>query len=116
MRPPVQPTRTPAQRQSVVVVGGGFAGLRQNEELEAARLAFLLKDNHRRPCRTHASRVSQISQPRRSKAVSYVLSPDSPWTRPPIDDSLERPTRILVPSAAPMRSFDDCLGHVERHV
>jgi cation diffusion facilitator CzcD-associated flavoprotein CzcO len=37
MRPPLQPTRTPAQRQSVVVVGGGFAGLTLIQHLRDAR-------------------------------------------------------------------------------
>ena len=48
MRPPVQPTRTPAQRQSVVVVGGGFAGLTLIQHLRGAPVDIVLVDrcNH----------------------------------------------------------------------
>src|SRR5437868_11874201 len=48
MRPPVQPTRTPAQRQSVVVVGGGFAGLNLIQHLRDAPVNIVLVDrcNH----------------------------------------------------------------------
>jgi Pyridine nucleotide-disulphide oxidoreductase len=48
MRPPVQPTRTPARRQSVVVVGGGFAGLNLIQHLRDAPVNIVLVDrcNH----------------------------------------------------------------------
>ena len=48
MRPPVQPARTPAQRQSVVVVGGGFAGLNLIQHLRDAPVNIVLVDrcNH----------------------------------------------------------------------
>ena len=48
MRPPVQPPRTPAQRQSVVVVGGGFAGLNLIQHLRDAPVNIVLVDrcNH----------------------------------------------------------------------
>jgi NADPH-dependent glutamate synthase beta subunit-like oxidoreductase len=48
MRPPVQPTRTPAQRQSVVVVGGGFAGLTLIQHLRDAPVDIVVVDrcNH----------------------------------------------------------------------
>ena len=48
MRPPVQPTITPAQRQSVVVVGGGFAGLNLIQHLRDAPVNVVLVDrcNH----------------------------------------------------------------------
>jgi transposase len=49
----------------------------------------------------------------KSKFGTY---PPGPWTRPPKDDNFERPPRILVPNAALLRSFDDCLGQGERHV
>jgi hypothetical protein len=42
MRPPVQPTVTPAQRQSVVVVGGGFAGLNLIQHLCDAPVNIVL--------------------------------------------------------------------------
>jgi hypothetical protein len=42
MRPPVQPTRTPARRQSVVVVGGGFAGLNLIQHLRDAPVNIVL--------------------------------------------------------------------------
>jgi Pyridine nucleotide-disulphide oxidoreductase len=48
MRPPVQPTRTPARRQSVEVVGGGFAGLNLIQHLRDAPVNIVLIDrsNH----------------------------------------------------------------------
>jgi cation diffusion facilitator CzcD-associated flavoprotein CzcO len=44
MRPPIQPTITPAQRQSVVVVGGGFAGLNLIQHLRDAPVNIVLVD------------------------------------------------------------------------
>jgi NADH:ubiquinone reductase (H+-translocating) len=48
MRPPLQPTITPTLRQSVVVVGGGFAGLNLIQHLRDAPVNIVLVDrcNH----------------------------------------------------------------------
>lgn len=46
MRPPIQPTRTPARRQSVVVVGGGFAGLNLIQHLRDAPVNIVLVDRY----------------------------------------------------------------------
>jgi NADPH-dependent 2,4-dienoyl-CoA reductase/sulfur reductase-like enzyme len=67
MRPPVQPTITPAQRQSVVVVGGGFAGLNLIQHLRDAPVNIVLVDR----CNHH------LFQPLLYQVATAALAPGS---------------------------------------
>jgi hypothetical protein len=97
MRPPVQPTITPAQRQSVVVVGGGFAGLNLIQHLRDAPVNIVLVDrcNHHlfQPLlyqvATAALAPTEIAEPTRSilrnarifesRFVNLALGPMLKW-------------------------------------
>jgi Pyridine nucleotide-disulphide oxidoreductase len=66
MRPPVQPPRAPAQRQSVAAVGGGFAGLNLIQHLRDAPVNIVLVDR----CNHHLFQplLYQVATPPKSRS------------------------------------------------
>ena len=105
MRPPVQPTITPARRQSVVVVGGGFAGLNLIQHLRDAPVNIVLVDR----CNHH------LFQPLLYQVATAALAP-AEITEP--TRSILRNTRnvmmtLIVPSAEPLTLRLHKLRHAE---
>ena len=91
MRPPVQPTRTPAQRQSVVVVGGGFAGLNLIQHLCDAPVNIVLVDR----CNHH------LFQPLLYQVATAALAPTE----------IAEPTRSILRNARNVTvRLDEAIG------
>src|SRR5580704_717299 len=91
MRPPVQPTRTPAQRQSVVVVGGGFAGLNLIQHLSDAPVNIVLVDR----CNHH------LFQPLLYQVATAALAPTE----------IAEPTRSILRNARNVTvRLDEAIG------
>src|SRR3954464_12422680 len=66
MTPPIQPTSSPSLQQSVVVGGGGFAGLRLIQHLRDAPVNIVLIDR----CNHH------LFQPLLYQVATAALAPD----------------------------------------
>ena len=91
MRPPVQPTRTPARRQSVVVVGGGFAGLNLIQHLRDAPVNIVLVDR----CNHH------LFQPLLYQVATAALAPTE----------IAEPTRSILRNARNVTvRLDEAIG------
>jgi NADH:ubiquinone reductase (H+-translocating) len=91
MRPPVQPTRTPEQRQSVVVVGGGFAGLNLIQHLRNAPVNIVLIDR----CNHH------LFQPLLYQVATAALAPTE----------IAEPTRSILRNARNVTvRLDEAIG------
>src|ERR1700730_18204035 len=91
MRPPVQPTITPAQRQSVVVVGGGFAGLNLIQHLRDAPIDIVLVDR----CNHH------LFQPLLYQVATAALAPTE----------IAEPTRSILRNARNVTvRLDEAIG------
>jgi NADH dehydrogenase len=91
MRPPVQPTITPAQRQSVVVVGGGFAGLNLIQHLRDAPVNIVLVDR----CNHH------LFQPLLYQVATAALAPTE----------IAEPTRSILRNARNVTvRLDEAIG------
>jgi hypothetical protein len=94
MRPPVQPTITPARRQSVVVVGGGFAGLNLIQHLRDAPVNIVLVDR----CNHH------FFQPLLYQVATAALAPAeiTEPTRSILRNARNVMMTLIVPSAEPL--------------
>ena len=91
MRPPVQPTITPTQRQSVVVVGGGFAGLNLIQHLRDAPVNIVLVDR----CNHH------LFQPLLYQVATAALAPTE----------IAEPTRSILRNARNVTvRLDEAIG------
>ena len=91
MKPPVQPTSPPSRQQSVVVVGGGFAGLTLIQHLRDAPVNITLVDR----CNHH------LFQPLLYQVATAALAPDE----------IAEPTRSILRDARNVTvRLDEAIG------
>src|SRR5215212_300619 len=91
MTPPIQPTSSPSLQQSVVVVGGGFAGLTLIQHLRDAPVNIVLIDR----CNHH------LFQPLLYQVATAALAPDE----------IAEPTRSILRNARNVSvRLDEAIG------